>query len=176
MVLAALFFTAITEALTALRRYWKLCTVSFLALVFLLLVVYLHQTYYSTFYDFYGWWKFFSPYWKSGKGGKPLFFCSNPYNLTYHWEGILTRKIILFRKGFYDIPVQNGSLSKFISCWTFFLSVIIFLVSIPSPDLHLSQDMGCYLKIKVGPFYKWGQTFPSLMKNIKDIQMGLVEI
>lgn len=35
------------------------------------------------------------------------------YLVTYHWEGLLTRKIISLRKGFYDIPGQNGDLSNF---------------------------------------------------------------
>lgn len=46
---------------------------------------------------------------------------SNPYLVTYHWNVIHTRKIMKLRKGFYDIPVQNGGLSKFTSCQTVIL-------------------------------------------------------
>lgn len=55
---------------------------------------------------------------KRGKGGK-LNICNiERYLLTYHWKVLVTIETITLSKGFNNIPVQNGGLSKFTSCQT----------------------------------------------------------
>lgn len=41
---------------------------------------------------------------------------TNFYLVTYYRKGLLTRKTITLRKGFYDIPDLNGRLSKLTCC------------------------------------------------------------
>lgn len=48
------------------------------------------------------------------KRGNYAVLNSASYLVTYHWERLLTRIIIYLRKGVYDIPDENGGLSK----WT----------------------------------------------------------
>lgn len=43
------------------------------------------------------------------------FFNIDPYFMTYPWKDLLTRNNMRLRKCFYDIPDQNGSLSKLTS-------------------------------------------------------------
>lgn len=49
------------------------------------------------------------------KRGKLYCFNGNSYLETNHWKGILTRKIMMLAKGFFDIPGQNGGLPNFTS-------------------------------------------------------------
>lgn len=45
------------------------------------------------------------------KGCNISVFNSNPYIVAYHWKGVLTRKIMEFRKDEWNIPAQIGSVS-----------------------------------------------------------------
>lgn len=89
-------------------------------------ILYLHQTYYSILWFYWGW-NFFSTFEKgvkggNSRGGKGGFFniYSNlvSYGHLLTWKGLLTRKITTLRKGFYNNPVRNGSLSKLEKWWT----------------------------------------------------------
>lgn len=54
-----------------------------------------------------------SPYFEKVNGGNfDLSLNNNFYFVTYHWKGVITRNTTTLRKCFYDIPGQNGSLSK----------------------------------------------------------------
>lgn len=45
----------------------------------------------------------------NGVKGRNLNFCIiSPYLVTYHWNGLLTRNIEVFLKGFHNIPTQKG--------------------------------------------------------------------
>lgn len=52
--------------------------------------------------------KMFLPNFEKGVRGNP--FNSNPYLVTTHWKALITIKIMMLRRGFYDIPGQNVAL------------------------------------------------------------------
>lgn len=54
-----------------------------------------------------------SPYFEKGLKRDPFnVFNSNPYPVAYYWTALLARKIMMLRRGFYDIPVKNVGLIK----------------------------------------------------------------
>lgn len=58
-----------------------------------------------------------SPYYEKGlKRGPFNVFNSNPYPVAYHWTALLARKIMMLRRGFYDIPLKNVGQSNVTSC------------------------------------------------------------
>lgn len=54
------------------------------------------------------------------KGGNFKLFDINPSPVIDNWKILIIRKIMTLRKGFCNIPGQNGDLSKLTSCQTTF--------------------------------------------------------
>lgn len=64
-----------------------------------------------------GGWKCFSPFYIGVEGRKCYVLISTPI-LWHYWKGILSKNITMPRKGFYNIPGQNGCLSSLVNCLT----------------------------------------------------------
>lgn len=46
------------------------------------------------------------------KEGNINLYNKNPCLVTFNLKSLLTRKLMIFLKGFYDIPIKNGGMSK----------------------------------------------------------------
>lgn len=77
-------------------------------------IILLPNLYYNIFYFLWFWYTGWIHLMKEGQ----LWFAyiTTTYLVMYHWKSLITQKIMLLRKDFYDIPSRNGSLSKLTSC------------------------------------------------------------
>lgn len=102
-------------------------------------LLYNHQLYYNINLCFVWGRKYFSPFWKRSQDENII----NPYLLTHHWNGQLTRKIMTLIK---DIPGQNSSRSKLSSCLNLTESTILDWLDVQTCWLHHCSCLPSCLK------------------------------